>query len=254
MKKTSIKSLVFLVILSSFLAACAKKPLQIGREHPELEIKKCVNLSEKKLFKEAVECLEVFKSRFPKSEWGLEAELYIGDNYFKQKEYLLAADSYEAFIKLHPTHHRVDYAYYKMGLSYLKETPKAIDRDQEYLDAAISNFKVVLQGFTQSAYYDLADKEFKAAREKIARRHFYVGRFYYRTGEYIAAIPRFKEVLDKFSESLVAERSAYLMTISNLKLKRIEDAKESFSGLATKFPQSKYIPELEKKLIKVVSK
>ena len=44
---------------------------------------------------------------------GIEAELYIGDNYFR-REYF-AADSYQSFIKLHPTHPKTDYAYYAMA-------------------------------------------------------------------------------------------------------------------------------------------
>ncbi len=58
-----------------FHVSCAKKPVEVGRENPELEIQKCMKYSEKKQFEEAVECLEIFKSHFPKSQWGIEAEI-----------------------------------------------------------------------------------------------------------------------------------------------------------------------------------
>src|SRR3989338_6503626 len=177
---------------------CAKKEMQIGRQNPEIEIKKCIKYSEKKHFEEAIECLEIFKSHFPKSQWGTEAELLIGDTYYRKKDYLLAADSYQSFVKLHLTHPKLDYAYYKTGLSYLKQSPKAIDRDQEYLDSAISNFQIVVHNFPDSAYMNITQANLAEARTRIAKRHFYVGRFYYRTGEYIASLPRFKEIVNSY--------------------------------------------------------
>lgn len=248
------KEIIFFAVFCLFFSACAKKKLDIGRENPEKEIQKCMKLSEKKLFQEAVECMEVFKSHFPKSQWGIEAEIHIGDNYFRQKEYLLAADSYQSFTKLHPAHQKTDYAYYKSGLSYLKETPKAIDRDQEYLDDAIANFEIVIRGFPDTPYLNLAQTYLTEAKAKLAKRSFYIGRFYYKTGEYLAAIPRFQEVADNYRDTGLADRALYFATLANIKLDRLEEAKATFSKMSLEHPNSKYIPVLEKKLIKAVKK
>ncbi|MBI2091653.1 MAG: outer membrane protein assembly factor BamD [Deltaproteobacteria bacterium] len=234
--------------------SCAKKPIEIGRENPELEIKKCIKYSDKKHFDEAIECLEIFKSRFPKSQWGIEAELMIGDNYFRQKEYLLAADSYQSFIKLHPIHQKTAYAYFKTGLSYLRHSPKAIDRDQEYIDDAIANFQIVINSYPDGEYFELAKANLLEARTKVAKRHFYIGRFYFKTGEYIASIPRFQEIADNYKDSGLAEKSLSNIALANLELKRLENAKVAFSRLASEYPQSKYISKIEKKLISAVKK
>lgn len=236
-------------LLLLFFAACSKKPVQVGRDNPEKEITKCIKLSDKKRFKEAVECMEVFKSHFPKSQWGVEAELYIGDNYFRQKEYLLAADSYQSFIKLNPTHPKADYAYYKSGLSYLKQSPKAIDRDQEYLDNAIADFEIVQRSFPDSTYINVNQENLLTARKRVAEHHFYIGRFYYKTGEYLAAIPRFQEIVSKYKDSGLCEKSLYYTTIANLKLDKLDSAKEAFSTLSLEYSKSKYIKKLENKLI-----
>ena len=246
--------LLALFIGTLFFPSCAKKPVLIGRENPEVEIEKCTKLSKKKRFKEAVECLEVFKSHFPKSEWGVEAELYIGDNYFRHKEYLLAADSYQSFIKLHPTHPKVDYAYYKTGLSYLKQTPKAIDRDQEYLAAAITNFDIVKRNFRDSVYTNVNNEQLAEAKLREAKREFYIGRFYYKTGEYLAAIPRFKNVYKDYKDSGLADKALYFVILSDLKLKKLDDAKEAFSALSVDFPNSKYVKEVQDRLIKASEK
>jgi hypothetical protein len=46
--------------------------------------------------------------------------------------------------KLHPTHEKTGYAYYRIGLCYLKENPKPIDRDQKYLETAIQYFELAM--------------------------------------------------------------------------------------------------------------
>jgi len=221
----------------------------MGRENPELEIQKCMKLSEKKKFEEAIDCLEMFKTRFPKSQWGIEAELLIGDNYFRRQEYLLAADSYQSFIKLHPMYPKVDYAYYKTGLSYLKQSPKAVARDQEYLQPAITNFEIVEQNFPDSTYSELNKHYLTEARTLIAERNYYVAHFYYRTGEYLAAIPRFEIVATQFKDSGLADKALFYAGISNIRLKRIEEAKENYSRISIEYPNSKYLKKLERRLL-----
>jgi outer membrane protein assembly factor BamD len=151
-------------------------------------------------------------------------------------------------------HPKVDYAYFKSGLSYLKLSPKAIDRDQDYLDDAIANFEIVLRNFPDTAYLSVTKANLKDARTRLARRSFYIGKFYYRTGEYIAAIPRFQEVVDKYSDTGLAEEALYFMTIANMKMNKLEAAKENFSRLSLDHPQSKYLPKLQEKLIKKAEK
>jgi len=249
-----LSGVVLFIIFLAALISCAKKPIIIGNENPEKEIKQCIKYMEKKHFEEAIECLEIFKSHFPKSQWGIEAELMIGDNYFRKKDYLLAADSYQAFIKLNPTHPKVDYAYYKTGLSYLNFSPKAIDRDQEYLDDAIANFQIVAINFSESPYTNINRVNLVEAKRRIAKRHFYIGKFYYKTGEYIAAIPRFKEVYENFKETGLAEEALNLAILSNIKLNKLEDAKVAFGILSTEYPKSKFLAKAEGALIRAVKK
>lgn len=255
LKKYKILSAIMLfALLLPIMISCAKKPILIGNENPEKEIKQCIKYMEKKHFEDAIECLEIFKSHFPKSQWGIEAELMIGDNYFRKKDYLLAADSYQAFVKLHPTHPKVDYAYYKTGLSYLNYSPKAIDRDQEYLDDAIANFQIVELNFPSSPYININRANLNEANTRLAKRHFYIGKFYYKTGEYIAAIPRFKEVYENFKETNLAEEALNFAILSNIKLDRLEDAKVAFGILTTQYPKSRFVAKTEGSLIRAVKK
>lgn len=246
MKKTTILAIS---LISVFLVNCGKKEIVIGRTNPELEIKKCIHLSEKKKYEETIQCLEMFKARFPKSPQGTEAELRIGNTYFQKKDYLLAADAYESFVQMHPYHEKADYAYYKMGICYFKETPRSIARDQEYLDDAIYNFEYLLTNFPNSTYKELGQQKLNEARLKFAKRHYYVGRFYFRTGEYKAAGPRFEEVITNYPETNLIEKSLYKLVLSNLKLSNVDKAKFYYSKMLDGFADKKYTKKAYKKIL-----
>lgn len=225
------------VFLIAYVAGCAKEDYTIGREDPELEIQKCIQFSEKQAYEEAIECLEIFKSRFPQTALGQEAELKIADTYFRQGEFLLAAESYQSFISLHPSHPKVDYALYRKGLSYFENSPKAIDRDQQYLDKAVGELETFLRLFPNSPYFSTGEKALQNARDRLAERIYYIGRFYYRTKEYKAAIPRLEELVRLYPSSPKTPRALYLLTRSQLAVGENELARVAVSILMETFPK-----------------
>lgn len=242
--------LMFATIILAMTAACGHHGPKLTGNGPEDQLEGCLKLSEKKHFEEAIECLGALKAKYPKSVQGQEAELRIADNYYRKKDYLLAAESYKTFIKLHPLNDRVDYAYFRLGGSYLAQTPKAIDRDQEYLDDAIRNFNIVIQGFPGSTYRDLAQRDLAKARLKIAKRNFYVGRFYYRTGEYMAAIPRFLEVAKEYPDSGLGPESLERAIHAAVRIRQFETAREAFSLMSTQYASSPLTARAQNYLIR----
>lgn len=250
------KCLRFIILLTAaiWMAGCAKETPRIGEGKPRKEIQQCITLGEKGKYEDSIQCLEMFKAQYPQTQLAREAELMIGDAYFARKDYLLAAETYQAFLHLYPLHPKADYAHYRIGVAYFRESPKAIDRDQRYLDEAIRHLRIVIRRYPGSKYRDAARATLHVARRRLARRHFYVGRFYYRTGEYIACIPRFMEVADHYPDSGLADKALYLVVKANLGLDRLDAAKQAYSTLATKYPDSKYVKRAERKLLRAVKK
>ncbi len=246
-----------LILMSTILmatAACAHHAPKITGNGPEDQLDGCLKMSEKKHFEEAIECLGALKAKYPKSMQGQEAELRIADNYFRKKDYLLAAESYKTFIKLHPLSDRVDYAYFRLGSSYLAQTPKSVDRDQEYLDDAIRNFNIVIQGFPGSTYRDLAQRDLGKARLKIAKHNFYIGRFYYRTGEYMASIPRFIEVAKDYPDSGLGPESLERAIHAAVRVQQFDTAREAFSLMSTQYASSPLTARAQNYLIRAAGK
>lgn len=240
MRKLLIGPLVLCLGLQLTLVSCDKKKTFVDRGSAEADLEQCMKLSRKKHYEEAIECLEIYKSRYPGTTASAEAELSIGDNFFDQKDYLLAAESYESFIRNHPLHDRVDYAFYRLGLSYLTEAPKAIDRDQEYLDDSIRAFQTQLRLYPESSYRPAVEEGMRDATTRIGRRHYYVGNFYYRTGEYRAAIPRLYQVIMQYPEIPEYEKAFYKLALSFLKLNELDRAQQTYTEMSSRIPESRW--------------
>ncbi len=205
------------------------------------ELNYCLQLANKKKYEETINCLEAFKSRHPGSEASAEADLLIADSYFRDKDYLLAGESYRAFLEEHPSHPKSDYAYYKGGLSYLNEVPKKIGRDQQYLDLAVKNLEYLVNFFPNSPYHRLGSELYRQARTKQAKKNFYIGRFYYKYGEYRASIPRFVEVVNHYPGLGFDEKSLYYAVVAYNKLNLKEQAQKALSFFEERYPQSSWL-------------
>lgn len=230
-----------IAVVFLFVAPACGGTLRPPVADADAELNYCMQLSAKKKYEEAVECLEIYKSRHRADNRVADADLLIADSYFRRKEYLLAAETYKQFLEHYPMHPKADYAYYKTGLAYLEDTPKAIDRDQQYLDVAAQNFSVVPKYFPGSPYARLAEQKYAEARNKQARRHFYVAHFYYKYGEYKASIPRFVTIIDEYHGLGLDEKSFYYLTQACVKTKEIEKARQVVSAFEQRYPQSPWL-------------
>lgn len=244
------KILVSLLLsISLMLSACGEKTRRypLGGNNMNAELNQCLRLSAKKKYDEAVECLEVFKSRYPGSGRAAEADLKIADNYFRQKEYLVAAETYQDFIKRYPYHDKLDYAYYRSGQAYALDVPKALDRDQQYLDLAEKNFDVLLRFYRHSPYHKVATHEYQKVRLKQAQKHYYIARYYYKYGEYLASLSRFKKIIDEYSGLGLDEKCFYYMIQGLFRVKRLDAARVVFDEFKSRHPNSKYVKAVASK-------
>ncbi len=234
-----------------FLTSCGnKKGFQFtGKENDAEAFEKCLALSKRKKFEQAVECLEIFKSRYPNSTYALDAELKIADSYYNNKEWLLAAESYQLFAKLHPSNEKLDYAYYRAGMSYLKLLPKSVDRDMSYLKMAQDSFTQVYRFYPDSPYAKMASAKKDEVLAKAAKKNMYVANFYFKYGEYRAAASRYINVLKDYSGLGYDELALYRLALSYHRLGLEEKAQAAAELMQEKFPNSKKTKSIVRKIL-----
>ena len=143
------RSLALAAVLA--LAACSTKhttftgSLKLGAT-AEANYQAGVDELKAKNHAEATRFFEYVKTKYPFSKYSPLAELRLADIKFGQDRYVEAADAYQQFVQLHPTHEEVDYAEFRAGLSYCKDAPgefalfpPAAEKDQRQAEKAVAD-------------------------------------------------------------------------------------------------------------------
>lgn len=142
---------------------------------------------------------------YPDTRFAIESQLGIADCYFSQGNYGDAIYHYREFEKQHPKHAAIARVRYNLAESYHEES-LAYDLDQADTEGAYSYYLKAAEG--DSPYRLQAIEKAQGEALKLGERIFYIGRFYERNGEALAAIERYRELIAMFPDQARA-REAY---------------------------------------------
>jgi outer membrane protein assembly factor BamD len=127
-------------------------------------------------------------------------QIAIADAYYNDRgllNYGEALNGYRTFLTYYPEHEMADRAQFMVGMS-LYEQALSPDRDQALTLQAIAEFSKVETAFPQSPFAAQARKMIKDCHDRLAEHERLVGRFYQRRNAYLAAIDRYRQILDKY--------------------------------------------------------
>ena len=155
-------------------------------------------------YSDALKAFNTLKERYPYSQYAILAELKVADAHFYREEYPEAIGAYEDFVQLHPKNEAIPYVKYQIGLCYFKQM-LSLDRDQTPTRMAILSFERLLREHAESAYASEARKKINDCRKLLAEHDLYIGRFYYKSKYYQAALGRFEGVLTGYVDVLPPE-------------------------------------------------
>ncbi len=190
-----------LISVGSLGTGCSSTPTAQPEPDPTVLYKEAEEDFKHDHFQIAIEKFRIVKNRFPYSKVAVDAALRIGDVLFEQELFGDAALAYENFRDLHPKNERTPYAMFRIGKSYLNDTPRPVSRDIASATKAADAFGQLIRRFpdakeTQDAKVDLLD-----ARNLLAEKEIYIGDFYVRAKETGAAKPRYQKVIDQFGDT-----------------------------------------------------
>jgi len=147
----------------------------------------------------AIGHFEKLKDWYPFSKLALLAEIKIADSHYLSKEYEEAVLAYEQFESLHPRNEKIPYVLYRIARCYYDRI-STIDRDQTSTGNALHAFNRLLKQFPDSKYSRQSEAYIGKCLKSLAEHEFYVGRFYFKTKQYLAALHRFKTVLSDYPD------------------------------------------------------
>ena len=204
------------------LAACAwldKKDPTTGMPADKLyaEAKEALDGGQYDL---AIKRYETLEARFPYGRYSQQGQLEIAYAYYKQNEQASTVAACERFMKLHPNHPNVDYAYYLKGLAYFNEDLGLIgkvssqdrtERDPKSARDSFDAFKDLAQRFPGSKYTPDALERMKYLINALASHEVHVARYYLKRGAYVAAANRAQYALKNYPQAPAQEEALLIM-------------------------------------------
>jgi len=184
-------------------------------------------------YEEAIKLYEQIESRFPYGKFAQRAQLEIAYAYYKDGESETAILSADRFIKLHPNHPNVDYAYYLRGLAAFDVNSsffsnlfnqEAAERDPKAAREAFRYFAELIKRYPKSKYRNDAIKRMRKLRNNLARYEVFVAKYYMKRNAYLAAVNRAKYILQYYPKTGSVPDALALMVegYRNLGLKDLE--------------------------------
>ena len=169
------------------------------------------------------------------------------ESFFEQAAYPEAIVEYQHFLDMHRAHVLSPYAQYKLGESHFKMA-KSVDRDPEPIKKAQEAFEKLLKNYPGSKYEVEAVDKIRECHNWLAEVNFFVGRFYYRKGAYLAAAHRFEAILEDDPELEVAPDALYYLALTYKEIGADDWAREHLVMLATRYPGNSHQKESRKLL------
>ncbi len=177
----------------------------------------------------------------PYSVWATKAQIMAAYAHYQANAYDEARLAAQRFIELHPGHRDVAYAYYLIGLSYYEQISD-VGRDQKMTEDALRWLEDVVRRFPGTAYARDAKLKIDLARDHLAGKEMEVGRFYLQRGQYIAAINRFRRVIEneEFQTTTHVPEALHRLAEAYLSLGVVEEAQTAAAVLGYNFPGSEW--------------
>ncbi|WP_143710213.1 outer membrane protein assembly factor BamD [Parvibaculum lavamentivorans] len=173
----------------------------------------------------------------PYSEWARRSMLMSAYAHYKINEYDEAILSAQRFISLHPSNKDVPYAYYLIGLSYY-ERISDVGRDQKMTENALNSFYELTQRFPSSEYSRDARLKIDLTLDHLAGKEMEIGRYYLIRRDYVAAINRFRVVIEKYQTTTHTPEALERLTEAYLALGVKTEAQTAAAILGYNYPGS----------------
>lgn len=175
----------------------------------------------------------------PYSVWARRAQLMGAFAYYLRKDYNKSIETAQRFISIHPGNKDAPYAYYLVALDYYEQISD-VDRDQKITEQALTALQDVQRRFPGSQYAADAALKVDLVHDHLAGKEMQIGRFYQRTGQWLASEIRFQNVVDKYQTTSHAPEALYRLTESSLALGLPSEAKKYAAVLGVNYPGSKW--------------
>ncbi len=195
----------------------------------------------------AISYFEKLESRYPYGRYAQQSQLEIAYAYYRNNDPGSAIAACDRFIKLHPNHPTVDYAYYLKGVVNFYEDQSALarwsgqdptERDPRSARDSFAAFKELVNRFPKSKYVADATARMNYLVNGLAAHEVHVARFYMERGAFVAAANRAQYAVKTYPETPAVEEALYITARAYERLGMKDLQADAERVLRTNFPNS----------------
>ena len=221
------------------LAACSTDEEVYVEQKVDVLYNTAVNSLEAGDYKDAAKQFDEVERQHPYSVWATKAQLMAAFANYQANEYDEAIIGLDRFIRLHPGNRDIAYAYYLKSLSYY-ERISDVARDQLVTELALKGLNEVVRRFPNSKYARDAKLKIDLTRDHLAGKQMEIGRFYLDREHYLAAINRFRRVVDEYQTTTHVPEALHRLVEAYTAIGVIDEARRVAAVLGHNYPGSEW--------------
>ena len=239
--------------ISLAIAGCSKDEVEDDLEATE---QAAYNSAQSSLragnYQGAIQKLQLLESRFPFGRYAEQAQLEIIFAYFKSAQPEAARAAADRFVRLHPMHPNLDYAYYLKGMISFEQDKNFLSsfipmdpskRDPGAARQSFDDFSQLIRRFPNSEYAPDAQQRMKYLRNLLGAAEVNVARYYIKRGAYVAAANRGRWVFENYQGAPSVPDALAIMVEAYKLLDMDDQADQALTVLNSNYPNHDSLDE-----------
>lgn len=241
-------TLMTVAVAALTVSACAGNKPRQKLAYEERPVEALYNTGYQRLqskrWSDAIDYFQEVERQHPYSEWSRRAILMQVYAYYQNNNYQDAIAAADRFIALFPGNPSAAYAFYMRAICNFEQIVD-VGRDQGYAEAALVGLRDVARRYPNTAYATDARIKIDMVNDQLAGKEMAVGRFYQRANQPLAALNRYKAVINNeaFQRSSHTPEALYRLVEVNVALGLTEEATRNAAVLGHNYPGSPWYAE-----------
>ena len=223
------------------LAACATKGKKADTAYVARDVSSLYTAAKRTMdggdYEQAAKLFDEVERQHPYSVWARRAQLMSAFNYYLARKYQDAINSAQRFVTIHPGNAEAPYAQYLIGMSYYQQIDD-VTRDQTTTQQASDSFGELIRRYPETRYAADARVKLDLIKDHLAGKEMEVGRFYQRSGQWLAATYRFRSVVDQYQTTTHTPEALERLVECYLALGVPDEAQKAGAVLGRNYPES----------------
>ena len=235
-KRPGLRALIAAVAVSGCSIVKKKKPTLAYEERPvELLFNVGAADLDRHQWSDAVNYFREVERQHPYSEWSRRSILMTAYAHYQANAYAEAINDADRFITLYPGNAATPYAYYLKAVCYFEQIVD-VGRDQASTESAQAALGDIVKRYPKTEYAADARVKLDMVSDQLAGKEMTIGRYYLRNNDPIAAIGRFKNVVDRYQTTSHAPEALYRLIEAYLTVGLVNEAIKDGAVLGYNYP------------------